>query len=75
MHREDGKIYVEVKLDLLANHIILTEGYGHKTAPRNEEVLPLTQRECIKHVVDASVLVEYQVLLEVVLGGRYLLLQ
>jgi hypothetical protein len=75
MHREDGKINVEVKLDLLADDIILPEGYRHKTVPRNEKVLPLAQREGIQHVVDAGVFIEHEVLLEVVLGGRDFLLQ
>jgi hypothetical protein len=75
MHRKYGEIDVEVKLDLLADHIILTERYRHKTVPRNEEVLPLTQRESIQHVVDAGILIEHQVLLKIVLGGRYFLLQ
>jgi hypothetical protein len=75
MHREDGKINVEVKLDLLADDIILPEGYRHKTVPRNEKVLPLAQREGIQHVVNAGVLIEHEVLLEIVLGGRYLFLQ
>ena len=75
MHWEDSEINVEVKFDLLADHIILPERHWHKTVPRNEEVLPLSQREGIQHVIDASVLIENEVLLEVVLGGRYLLLQ
>ena len=75
MHREDSKINVEVKLYLLADYIILAQGYRHKTIPRNEKVLPLAQREGIQHVVDAGVFIEHKVLLEVVLGGSYLLLQ
>jgi hypothetical protein len=50
MYREDGKVYMDIELELLADYITLPEGERHKAVPRNEEMLSFTQGEGLNFV-------------------------
>ena len=72
----NGKVDVNVELQFLALEVVGSESDGHKSIPRDEEVLPLSQIEGVEHVADARVLVEQHVLLHaLVLCADQLLLQ
>ena len=66
---------MDIELQLLALEIARSQLDGHKSIPRNEEVLPLAEIKSIEHMADTGVLIEQHVLLHAaVLGAEELVL-
>jgi len=75
VHWEDREKDVQVELQLLADHIILSQTQRHESVPGDEELLALAEGEGVDHVVEPSVLIQHQVLLEPTFVLRYFFLQ